>query len=61
MKKCLQENVLADFLRKSKAEVKAVCIYEYDAERRGFLTGRKGMRMAVQMDRKRNERDVFIF
>ena len=27
IEECLQENVLADFLRKSKAEVKVVCIY----------------------------------
>lgn len=42
IEECLQENVLADFLRKSKAEVKAVCIYEYDAERQRIFDREEG-------------------
>lgn len=30
---CIQEDVLADFLRKNRTEVKSVCLYEYDQER----------------------------
>ena len=42
IEECLQENVLADFLRKSKAEVKVVCIYEYDAERQRIFDREEG-------------------
>lgn len=30
---CINEGILADFLRKHKAEAKEVCLYEYDEEK----------------------------
>ena len=55
---CIQEDVLRDFLLRNKAEVKKMCLYEYDEERQrrwdreeGREEGReeKGMDIAKMM------------
>ena len=40
---CISEGILADFLRKNRAEAKKVSIYEYDAERHMRQTREEGM------------------
>lgn len=40
---CISEGILADFLRKNRAEVKKVSIYEYDEERHMRQTREEGM------------------
>ena len=40
---CISEGILADFLRKNRAEAKKVIIYEYDAERHMRQTREEGM------------------
>lgn len=45
---CIKNNVLADFLRKHRAEVKHVCIFEYDAE--------KHLEQEIEAGEKRGEK-----
>lgn len=33
MTECIEENILADFLRKNRTEAIEVCIFEYDEKR----------------------------
>lgn len=40
---CISEGILADFLRKNRAEAKKVSIYEYDEERHMRQTREEGM------------------
>ena len=40
---CIREGILADFLRKNRAEAKKVSIYEYDEERHMRQTREEGM------------------
>ena len=40
---CISEGILADFLRKNRAEAKKVSIYEYDEERHRRQTREEGM------------------
>lgn len=40
---CISEGILADFLRKNRAEAKKVSIYEYDEERHMRHTREEGM------------------
>lgn len=40
---CISEGILADFLRKNRAEAKRVSIYEYDEERHMRQTREEGM------------------
>lgn len=40
---CISEDILADFLRKNRAEAKKVSIYEYDEERHMRQTREEGM------------------
>ena len=40
---CIGEGILADFLRKNRAEAKKVSIYEYDEERHMRQTREEGM------------------
>ena len=40
---CISEGILADFLRKNRAEAKTVSIYEYDEERHMRQTREEGM------------------
>ena len=40
---CISEGILADFLRKNRAEAKKVSIYEYDGERHMRQTREEGM------------------
>ena len=40
---CIKEGILADFLRKNRAEAKKVSIYEYDEERHMRQTREEGM------------------
>lgn len=40
---CISEGILADFLRKNRAEAKKVSIYEYDEERHMSQTREEGM------------------
>lgn len=40
---CISEGILADFLRKNRAEAKKVSIYEYDEERHMRQTREEGV------------------
>ena len=45
IRECMEEDVMADFLKRNRAEVVKMCLYEYDEEKqRGSLTGRKARR-----------------
>ena len=44
---CIREGILADFLRKNRAEAKKVSIYEYDEERHMRQTREEGIEDGV--------------
>lgn len=44
---CISEGILADFLRKNRAEAKEVSIYEYDEERHMRQTREEGVEEGV--------------
>ena len=46
---CIQEEVMADFLRKHRAEVRSVCIFEYDEERHIQMERREAMEEGMKV------------
>lgn len=47
---CIEENILADFLRKNRTEAIEVCIFEYDEKREKELIRRQSMRKVRRKD-----------
>ena len=46
IKECIEEDVMADFLRKNRAEVRKMCLYEYDEERQRKFDREEGQLQA---------------
>ena len=55
VEECIQENVLRDFLLENKAEVKKMCLYEYDEEQQ-----RKWDREEGREDGREEERNRMV-
>lgn len=49
---CIREDILADFLRKNRAEAKKVSIYEYDEERHMRFVREEGLEEGRKEGRK---------
>lgn len=45
---CIRDNILADFLRKYRAEAKSVSIYEYDQEKHMRFVREEGLREGIE-------------
>ena len=71
MTECIEENILADFLRKNRTEAIEVCIFEYDEKREKelirkaeYAEGKKdglkeGLREGLKEGQKQGEKRVF--
>ena len=67
MTECIEENILADFLRKNRTEAIEVCIFEYDEKREKelirkaeYAEGKKdGLKEGLQEGQKQGEKRVF--
>lgn len=64
---CIEENILADFLRKNRTEAIEVCIFEYDEKREKelirkaeYAEGKKdGLKEGLREGQKQGEKRVF--
>ena len=64
---CIEENILADFLRKNRTEAIEVCIFEYDEKREKelirkaeYAEGKKeGLKQGLREGQKQGEKRVF--
>ena len=64
---CIEENILADFLRKNRTEAIEVCIFEYDEKREKemirkaeYAEGKKdGLKVVFWEGQKQGEKRVF--
>ena len=52
VEECIREDVLRDFLLKNKAEVKKMCLYEYDEERQRKWDREEGLEEGREQGRK---------
>lgn len=59
IEECLKENIMADFLRKNRAEVMKVCLYEYDEEKQREWDREEG-REEGRKEGKEEEREKSI-
>ena len=68
VEECIREDVLRDFLLKNKAEVKKMCLYEYDEERQrkwdreeGLEEGREqgSMEKSIDVARKMLKKGIY--
>ena len=60
VEECIRENVLRDFLLKNKAEVKKMCLYEYDEERQRKWDREEGsMEKSIDIARKMLKKGVY--
>lgn len=67
MTECIEENILADFLRKNRTEAIEVCIFEYDEKREKelirkaeYAEGKKeGLKQGLREGQKQGEKRVF--
>lgn len=66
---CIEENILADFLRKNRAEAIEMCIFEYDDKREKELIRKaeyaegmkEGERIGRKLERKKKPNGYLIF
>ena len=49
---CVKEGILAEFLTKSRAEAKAMSIYEYDEERQRRFDKEEGVELGIELGRE---------
>lgn len=60
---CIEENILADFLRKNRTEAIEVCIFEYDEKRKKELIRKaeyaEGKKEGLKEGQKQGEERVF--
>ena len=63
MTECIEENILADFLRKNRTEAIEVCIFEYDEKREKELIRKaeyaEGKKEGLRKGQKQGEKRVF--
>jgi len=52
---CIQEGIMAEFLKQNRAEAKQVSIYEYDEEKHMRRSGKRPGKRAERLDEKRDE------
>ena len=57
IKKCIEEDILADFLRKNRAEVIAMSIFEYNQKEEEELLRREEYEAGAEMERKNTEKE----
>ena len=57
VKECIEENILADFLRKNRAEVIAMSIFEYNQKEEEELLRREEYEAGAEMERKNTEKE----
>ena len=55
IKECIEEDILADFLRKNRAEVIAMSIFEYNQKEEEELLRREEYEAGAEMERKNTE------
>ncbi len=54
---CIAENILADFLRRNRAEVVEVCIFEYDEKREKELIWKAEFEQGVKVGREEDREE----
>ena len=59
MTECIEENILADFLRKNRTEAIEVCIFEYDEKREKELIRKAEYAEGLKEGQKQGEERVF--
>ena len=57
VKECIEEDILADFLRKNRAEVIAMSIFEYNQKEEEELLRREEYEAGAEMERKNTEKE----
>ena len=57
IKECIEEDILADFLRKNRAEVIAMSIFEYNQKEEEELLRREEYEAGAEMERKNTEKE----